>query len=358
MDRYFTQLNYTLGDEDSAVEHHLLPSGARRIAAVAGSGGRVLPLLAKQPAEVDCIDILDVQLHLARLRIESIRAFGLDEFTAFWGYPPAPMPPEEREKRFRRLPLPPDAAAALGALFAHHGWSEIIYMGRFEATMRTLSQINGFFTGAPGRALFDCDTVEEQTAYLEKAFPRLRWSAVLALLANATVLNGLLYKGEFPKRNIPRSTYANFRDIYDRLFRTIPLKRSFFAQLTFFGRLATREAGLLEIDPATFAAIKEALAATRVNFVRDDIVATVGRARLAYDFVSLSDVPSFLPEAAAERYLQTMRPGLAPGALVVARGNLRVIRPEESGFERLDAADLIRRETTQLWHIDVFRRAA
>ena len=357
--KYFTELNYSLGDEDSAVEYHLLPHRAQQVAAVAGSGGRILPLLAKRPERLCCFDILQEQLHLTRLRVESVRALELEEFAAFWGYPPVPMTPRERKDRFRSLPLPTDAAETLGALLERHGWTEIIYIGRFERMFRSLAWINRLFTGRAGSELLDCETVDEQIVYLKSSFPEYQWRAVLALLANSTVLNSILYRGDFPRKNIPDSTYANFRQIYDRIFRRIRVKESFFAQLSFFGRLVTREAGLMEVDPRIFDSIKHAIQDTQVQYILGDIVREIANRRDCYDFVSLSDVPSFLPSASAALYLRDMRPGLRPGAVVVARGNLRVIAPQTHGYEDISGSisELCRREKTQLWHINAFRRS-
>jgi S-adenosylmethionine-diacylglycerol 3-amino-3-carboxypropyl transferase len=360
MSKYFTELNYSLGDEDSAVEYHLLPHGARRVAAVAGSGGRILPLLAKSPERLCCFDILKEQLHLTRLRVESVRALELEEFAAFWGYPPAPMAPGARKDRFRSLPLPGDAAESLCTLFERHRWTEIIYMGRFERMFKSLVWINQLFTGRAGRGLFDCETVEDQIEYLKSSFPDLRWRVVLFLLANSTVLNSILYKGDFPRKNIPDSTYANFRRIYDHIFRGIRVKESFFAQFSFFGRLVTREAGLMEVDPEIFDSIKYAIPYTQVEYVHGDIVREIASGREGYNFVSLSDVPSFLPTASEALYLRDMRPGLGPGAIVVTRGNLRVITPEMLGYEDISGSlsELCSREKTQLWHVDAFKRTA
>lgn len=359
MTNYFTELNYSLGDEDSAVEYHLLPHGARRVAAVAGSGGRILPLLAKRPERLCCFDILKEQLHLTRLRVESVRAFELEEFAAFWGYPPVPMAPKERMNRFRSLPLPRDAAESLGALLERHRWTEIIYIGRFERMFSLLARINQVFTGRAGSGLFDCATVEDQIEYLNSSFPDLRWRMVLALIANSTFLNSILYKGDFPRKNIPGSTYANFRGIYERIFRGIRVKESFFAQLSFFGQLVTREAGLMEVAPDIFHSIKHAIQHTQVEYVHGDIVHEIASRREDYSFVSLSDVPSFLPPASAALYLRDIRPGLSPGAVVVARGNLRVIVPQTPGYEDISGSlsELCRREKTQLWHINAFRRS-
>jgi S-adenosylmethionine-diacylglycerol 3-amino-3-carboxypropyl transferase len=171
-------------------------------------------------------------------------------------------------------------------------------------------------------------------------------------------LNVLLYKGEFPRKNIPGSTYANFSGIYDRLFRRIRVKESFFAQLSFFGHLVTREAGLMEVDPEIFGAVKHAVRDTQIEYVQGDIVRSVAHGHENYDFVSISDVPSFLPPASEALYLRDMRPRLSPGAIVVARGNLRIVAPEAYGYEDISAklAELGSREKTQLWTVNAFKR--
>ena len=46
---YFNQLNYTLGNEDTSLELAILPERVGHVFSVAGSGGRVVPLLAKFP---------------------------------------------------------------------------------------------------------------------------------------------------------------------------------------------------------------------------------------------------------------------------------------------------------------------
>ena len=142
--------------------------------------------------------------------------------------------------------------------------------------------------------------------------------------------------------------------------RGIRVKESSVAQFSFFGQLVTREAGLMEVDPAIFGSIKQALRSTQVDYVHDDIIGAIANSADRYDFVSLSDVPSFLPPAIETLYLRDMRPGLAPGAMVVVRGNLRVIRPQTRGYEDTSdsISELCRREKTQLWHINAFKRTA
>lgn len=354
---YFQHLNYTLGDEDSRLELGILPAHSDHVMAVAGSGGRVLPLLARRPRRLTCVDICRPQLFLTELRVEALRALTRGEFLGLLGYPGRALAPEERRRLFRQLALSPDAARFFEGLFAAHGWGPLLYSGRFERTLRTLARVNGLLTGSRGRGLFETGDREAQRVYLERRFPRRAWRAVLLLLGNSAVLNSLLYKGDFPKKNIPGSAYRFYRDAFERLFSDARARESFFLQLVFFGELRFAEGLPVECDADVFEAARRALGSTAVSYVHGDILEVAQRAG-DVDFLSLSDVPSFLPEEREQDFLQLLRPGLAPGGLVVTRGHLRVARPDASGFACISEryADLMSAEKTQMWSVNVYQK--
>jgi len=64
---------------------------------------------------------------------------------------------------------------------------------------------------------------------------------VLAILGNAAVFNALLYKGHFPKKNIPGSILSFYDDAFTRLFSQGPARENFFLQMVFFGELKYAE---------------------------------------------------------------------------------------------------------------------
>ncbi|WKV96687.1 hypothetical protein PYV50_23670 [Pseudomonas sp. H22_DOA] len=76
------------------------------------------------------------------------------------------------------------------------------------------------------------------------------------------------------------------------------------------------------------------------------------------DFVSLSDVPSFMPQVAGASVLQRLRPSLADKALLVMRGHLHIVQPDCAGFCDITAQyqEAITREKTQLWRVQVYRQ--
>jgi len=356
---YFRDLNYSLGDEDSSVEYQLLEDGLDHVVGIAGSGGRMLPLLARYPKKMTLVDILDEQLYLTELRHQAMMCFNFTQYRSFLGYPPIVLSAEERQKMFYLLPLSLPAQTYLSKVFCKAGWSEIIYTGRFEQTLITLSKINRFITGRKGQQLFAAKNLEEQLKYLHTGFPKHRWGMVLRLLANTSVLNSLLYKGDFPKKNIPGSHFKNFKRIFDQLFTQMDINTSFFAQLCFFGKLINTRANPIEVDQEIFNKVKMGMEGCEIAYVKGDIITFIQRTPLAsIDFISLSDVPSFLKNDSEASYLQLLKPHLKSAAKVIVRGNLRITHPVCDGFEEVSRSyePLFRQESTQLWHINIYKQ--
>jgi S-adenosylmethionine-diacylglycerol 3-amino-3-carboxypropyl transferase len=334
---YFTRaLNYTLANEDTAMELAMLPKNVGHILSVAGSGGRVLPLLSRQPKQVTCVDISREQLYLTELRIESARALTHDEFLSFWGYPPKGAEPEERRELYSKIRLSSDADRFIRGLFDSQSWQSVLYLGKWERTFSRLSRINQKMTGLSGRRLFECLTLGEQKEYLKSGFPKRAWSAVVFLLGNAGIFNALLYKGHFPKKNLDDSFYGFYSKTFDRLFQQAPARESYFLQLLFFGKVIFSEGCPVECQPKVFKQAKEALANAEIRYECGDLLEKIKAASKPIDFLSFSDVPSYFTGESERNFMQQVRPQLASGGLTVNRNYLHI--PEQtdlSGFRSL-----------------------
>ena len=355
---YFKNLNYTLGDEDAAIEMALLPQRCQAVAMVAGSGGRVIPMLSREPQHFTCVDIAPEQLFLTELRVATLRALSHEEFLAYWGYPPVDMDAKTRQTVFSSLPLPGPTRQYLETFFRKIKYGPPVYQGRFEKMMGTLSRVNRIFTGKRGRALFETRTLSEQVDYYGGSFPHRALKFVLFLMGNATVLNALLYRGAFPKKNLPDSTYRVYARLFESLFTTQLARESFFLQLVFFGRIQYPEGNPLECDPDVYHRAQAALAHSDVQYVHGDILEFMADHREDIDFLVLSDVPSFLAEPQDTAFLQIIRPGMRLGGTILTRGHLRIAHPETQGYEIVsqDHSEIIKRERTQLWQIDLYRK--
>jgi S-adenosylmethionine-diacylglycerol 3-amino-3-carboxypropyl transferase len=355
---YFDSLNYTLGNEDTSLELALLPNRTHHVLAIAGSGGRVLPLLAKRPRYVTCVDVAIEQLYLTELRIESARALEHQEFLAFWGYPPVVMAPEERVSLFRKITLSEPARRFCAESFASIQWASILYQGRWERTFAKLSRVNRVVLGSRGSRLFETGSSAEYFAYLLSDFPHRSWSVLVRLLGNASVFNALLYKGNFVVKNMPGSAYEFYLAAFERLFQQGHAKENFFLQLLFFGEIRFSEANPVECDQKVFAQVKEALAETQISYVHGDVLRAVPGAGPPVDFLSLSDVPSYFRGATERTFLQDLRDSLSPDALVVIRNYLRVPEGTDlTGYRNItaDHQDIVTSEKVQMYLVDILR---
>ncbi len=356
---YFTKLNYTLANEDTNFELKILPENPSHIFSVAGSGGRVLPLLAKNPTLVTCVDVSQEQLYLTEMRMESVRALNYEDFLAFWGYPPRSATSEERRDLFQKIKLTQPAKEYLTKLFNSKKWDSILYDGKWERTFSKLSKINRKITGTKGAELFHALTLKEHQDYLEREFPKKAWSLVLFALGNAGVFNTLLYKGHFPKKNIDQSFYKFYEQSFKKLFKQGLARENFFLQLLFFGKIIFSEGVPIEANPEVFRAAKAALLKTEVRYKLGDLLENSEKVDRAIDFFSFSDVPSYFKGETEKNFLQRILKKMAPGGLAVVRNYLHI--PEQTdttGFATVtgEYTSDIENEKVGVYLIDIYRR--
>lgn len=355
---YFNNLNYTLGNEDSFLEFQLLSENLNHVFAVAGSGSRIIPLLAKKPRCLTCVDTSKQQLYFTQLRIESLRLLDHEDFLAFWGYPQKTLNALERKKIFQKLPLSQPASIFITKLFEENKWESLLYTGRWERTFIKLSKLNRLLTSKRGQMLFDEETSSGYFSYLKDYFPHKRWKFGVFLFGNALIFNTLLYKGNFPKKNIPMKLHEFYLDSFKKLFNQGPVRNNFFLQLLFFGRILFPEGNPLECDPKIFLLAKKGLQSTRISYVHGDVIEKAADTEIPIDFFSFSDAPSYFDGEIEKNYLQKIHPNLSPNSLLIIRYYLHL--PEGtlmSGFEDITSnySNLINQEKIQMYSIKILK---
>lgn len=356
---YFHSLNYTIGNEDASLELAVMPEGVRHAFIVAGSGSRVIPLLSKGPHYITCVDSSRDQLSLAELRIASLNKLDHPKFLSFWGYPSQSITSNEREDIFNKLELSHHARVNLESLFKKNSWRPLLYEGRWEKAFYKLSRINRWIVGSQGLNVFSCKTRKEQEKYLETIFPHKAWSFVIFILGNAMVFNALLYKGSFPQRNIKKSLHSFYLERFERLFKQEIVRKNYFLQLLFFGRLQFSDGLPVECDPDIFQSAKKGLQKVKISYVQGDILKEAKNTSLPIDFLSLSDIPSYLKPPHEQTFLQEIKNYLSPRGIVVNRYYLRI--PENldvSGYQNItdNFRETIEREKIQMYSFEIFQK--
>lgn len=356
---YFDDLNYTLGNEDSSLEYNMLPKNTKHVLAIAGSGSRILPLLAKHPKQLTCIDTSSQQLYFTEFRIETLKSLEYNEFLSFWGYPPYSLTPEDRKKVFQGLNLSKSTHGFISNLFKENKWEGLLYLGRWERVFIILSKINKLITGKKASELFYQKSTDEYFSYLKNNFPHKTLAFVVFILGNASFFNTLLYKGRFPKKNIPETMPKFYLKAFNRLFNQGHARNNFFLQLLFFGKLIFPEGNPTECNKKIFLLAKVGVNKTQISYIRGDIVSEISKITMPIDFISFSDVPSYFTGEVEKNYLQRIYPYLSPHSLMVIRYYLHIPGGTiTKGYRDISAnyIKLMSQEKVQMYLIKVLRK--
>lgn len=354
---YFNKLNYSLANEDTTFEYHIMEPNLRHIVSVAGSGGRVIPLLASQPKNLTCVDLSAEQLYLTEFRIEACRQLAYEDYVKLLGY--ETIDAEERRRIFASLSLSEKSREFIEGVFTELQFESLLYIGKWEKTFSKLSKLNRLFTGQAGAGIFNCKTLEEQREYFMTRFPRRRFQFVVYILGNASIFNALLYKGHFVRKNVEWSHKAYYQMAFDHLFSHTLLRENYFMQILFFGEIKYKEAWLIEANPKVFAEAKAALAHCQVRYEQGNLLDTVQRLGGNIDFLGLSDVPSYFSDSVEKDFMQIIRPNMSIGGRVAIRSYLRIpFRPNLKGYENIspDFDTYARQEKTAMYFIDIYKR--
>lgn len=345
---YFENLNYTLSNEDTRVEHGLLREGAAAVMAIAGSGARVLPLLARNPARLDVVDLSREQLLLCELRIAAARRLSRPEFLYFLGYrggldsgePCGKDQGDDRYEIFRSLKLGEECREFWESTRERWAPRGFILLGKWENHFQKLGQIfrKGFrMSFLP---IFEAHTLEEQQELYRKHWRPWLVRNFLRVVASEYVFNRFLYKGHFSgtkgRATESRPPWQFLDDEFRRIFTTTLVRKNYFMQVLFLGRIYFEEGLPLEAQPLTLERVKAV--STEVAFHQADLVSAVGRA--PYEFYSLSDTISYLPEETARGILTLLHSESPAGSVAVIRSFLRapLIEPV-SGWSRDEEAE-------------------
>ena len=361
-EKYFKSLNYSLGNEDTTLEVRMVEElKPKRVLAVAGSGGRSLPLLCHGPSDLYCVDLSKEQIHLTELRAAGYKDLSFDEYILFWGYPPY-EPNENGQKRkdlFNKMTLSENCKSFFTKLYEQIDWASPLYLGKWEKTFQVVASVVKKILGKSYDRIFQFDKLEDQIKYYENDFPLLRWKFILFVMGNKSFFNALLYKGNFIEKNIPESHFQHYFNNFDSMYRNVLSRESFFMQLIFLGQVRTPEGIPIEADENIFHNVKKTLQEGngKVHLEEKNIFSLVKEIN-DIDFFSFSDVPSYFTGETEKNFLQEVRPCLSEGGVVVLRYYLRICEADEQGYEDVTDSykELIRKEKVQMYKVKVLKK--
>ncbi len=339
MHGYFDGLNYSLANEDTWIEYSLLEKNTERVLTVAGSGARCMPLLARNPKYLDLVDLSEPQLFLAELRFQSARSLSYDEWLFFMGYrgalPGNPMLVVSRLELFNKVKgLNPETQKYWSD--RSDAWDEtgFILLGKWESHFQKIGFLFRNILQCDFEPIFTAQNLEEQKKLYEKEWPKLRWNSFLKIVASEFVFDRFLYKGHFSgksdRKTEEKSVSQFIHDEFKRLFTTQLVRKNYFIQTLFLGRIRFEEGLPLEAQRDVFDAVKASK--TEVHYIKGSMLEPM--AQNAYNFVSLSDTISYLPEELANPLLQRMHSDTPKGCVMVIRSFLRApTAMDKAGWE-------------------------
>ena len=355
-DFFINSLNYAMANEDSALERAIVTRlKPAHILSVCGSGSRAFPLITSTTKALDLIDLSQTQLDLAKLREKTIKEWDYSSFIRFWGY--KDLSPEQRQAQFEKLLIVlPDS---LKTIFSHHNFSAPIYYGAWEKTYQKLNRLVRLIIGERLiNKLANAQTLEHQKKVYYSRFFRMRWMFVLIFVGNRALFNSLLYKGGFVQKTIPESYVAFYLNAFDRLIERVMLKKSYFLQMSFLGKIKFPAGSPCEVWPEVYGDVASNIENVKINYLEKNIIEYLSSVEKRYNFISLSDVPSYFDEALGKDFVQQISPSMVSGAVIVIRYYLNIKSPNIAGFEDItyEFQNEIENEQVQMYQVQILRK--
>lgn len=334
--KYFNQLNYTLGNEDTSVDLAIVKRfKSKSVFSVAGCGSRSFPLL-ESCEQLDIVDVSEYQLALCRLREALYRQCDFEQYLIFFNFPPFHGQDNKyaRKEIFRSLELEARDREYFRSVFQELNWEGLLYCGRWERTFQTMSKGLRAILGKNYADIFQFHDLEEQRDYFQRKFNKMRWNSLLFLLGNKSVFNALLYKGDFIEKNVEENHFEYYKNSFDDLFMNNLARESFFAHLCFFGQITHSDGNPIEAKRDNFLAVKDKLINSPVGYHQGDLVSLLeGKVPgKEFDFIGLSDVPSYFKGDLERDFLQRIKASVAIGGHICLRNYLRIPNSEKKGF--------------------------
>lgn len=321
--KYFVDLTYSLANEDTTVEFNLLDNKSESVFVIPSSGAQALPLLAKNPIQMDIVDLSFGQIALTELRLSSLKQFDYDQWLYFMGHAndliDFTFTKDDRYKMFQSLKLNTETKNYW--LQNENSWTKdgFIWLGKWEKFHRNISTFSRKFLNYSFDQFFEPSTLAEQINIYEKNWPKKKFKFLLNIVTNKNFINPLLYKGFFSgskeNRTTPVSTANHIESRYRNLFYSHLANENFFLQMLFLGKIKYLKALPLEAHENIFNLAKKS--STHINYYHGSYSEFLFKK--PYNFIHMSDVLSYLDDTEASSILEKLHPQTTKNSKIVAR---------------------------------------
>jgi S-adenosylmethionine-diacylglycerol 3-amino-3-carboxypropyl transferase len=308
-------------NEDSASELRAFgPLEGRRVMCVTAGGGRVLNLLAGRPKMIWAVDLNPAQNALLELKIAALRELDHGAYLRLLGV----HPERDRLALYHRV----RQRLSTGAQHFFDDHSDLVrrgvlLQGKLERFFTRLALVLRFAHPLGLGRLFSFGDLAEQRRFLSRWDTPL-WRAVARNVGRRSILRAFSGDPGF-YRYVPADVPLHHA-LYDRVHRYLwnhVARENPLLQLVFFGRYVYEPALPIYLNAATYDRIKAAAAEVHIETITATVEDALDYAGSeSFDAFSLSDISSYLDDAAHHRLFDGVLRSARPAARLCSRSNL------------------------------------
>jgi S-adenosylmethionine:diacylglycerol 3-amino-3-carboxypropyl transferase len=207
--------------------------------------------------------------------------------------------------------------------------------------------------------IFDCNTLEEQNAFLLSDFPHHRWKRMIKVASALASIYAYCRPGQVPHQATAEQFSKAYHRIFDDLLTKGVAKENFFLQMLLFGKIISTTANPLEAQESVFEKAKAFASECDIRFVHSDMISYLKDSKQLVDFVAFSNITSYFLGSLSNNYLQVIKPALSNDAHVVVRNFLhKATALQLEGYEDLSASakPIFDRECTRVYTMSLYRK--
>lgn len=310
MTRFFSQLRYSIGNEDWRTEEEALDIKPQdQVLCITASGDRPLNLLNRECQKIVCVDANAAQNHLLELKKAAMQVLDYDDYISFLGAARG----NNRKKTLRAV-LPHMQPNAAEFWLRNHRMVErgVLYQGSVERLTSVLAKIFAITRGSKIRRLFAMKDLDEQKKFVREEWDSYIWRKTLNLFLNPLISRFIIHDPGLANvgSNIKAGNYICER-IHASLDRELANK-NLLLSLILRGKVS-HEAYSPYLTKEGIQRIKTRLSSLEIHTtdLLDYLDSISGP---AFNTFSLSDIASYMSYANFVRLLRNMIKTAKPGA--------------------------------------------